>query len=104
MFCGAVIANFESLDSHVTLVMNGEHTASALGNQMPGVQDGDFTRITSKSDVSVARVAGGVDAYALLVDSTAHVDSTACTRRICRMLNRTPGCRLSARIRIVPSR
>ena len=37
MFRGAVVANFKSLDSHVTLVVNGKHTASSLGNQMHGV-------------------------------------------------------------------
>ena len=68
------------------------------------VQRGRFARVASKRDVSISRVAGCIDAHEFFVDSTPHIDGATGTRGICGMLNGAPGCRLSAGIRITPSR
>src|SRR5258708_334516 len=47
MFGGAKVTNFKALDSHVTLVMNGENPASAGGSEMPCVQGRRLARIAS---------------------------------------------------------
>src|SRR5580693_3941633 len=104
MLRGVVIANLQALDAHVALIVNGEYAASPLGNQMPGIEYGGLPWKTSKGDEPVARIAGSVHAHAFLVDSASNVDRTSCTRRIGRVLNRTPRLSLSARIRIVPGR
>src|SRR4029077_1041292 len=98
MFGGAEVANFKALDSHVTLVMNGENGASAGGSEMPSVQGRRLARIASESKVPIARVARCVDAHELFVDSSSHVDRTASTCCVCGMLNRAPRCRLRTRI------
>ena len=68
------------------------------------VKDRRFAGIASKSNESIRRVAGCVDAYELFVDSTPHVDGTARPRGVCGVLNGAPRRRLSAGIRIIPGR
>ena len=104
MFGGAEVANFEALDSHVTLIMNGENPASAGGSERPCVQGRRLARIASESNVSIARVARCVGAHEFFVDSSSHVDGTARTRGVCGVLNRAPRCRLRARIGVTPGR
>src|SRR5512142_3246234 len=104
MFGGAVVPNFNTLDSHVTLVVNGKYAASAIGSEMLCIQDRRLTRIASKSNEAISRVAGHLDAHELLVDSTPHVDGTARARGVCGILNGAPRCRLGAGIRIIPGR
>src|ERR1700722_9891398 len=102
MFSGAVVANFEAFNPNVTLVVNRQYRASTIGNKTLCVEDGPLSGIASKSNVSIRRVAGCVDGYALFVDSTSHVDGTTRTHSICGMLNGAPRCRLCAGIRIIP--
>ena len=102
MFGGAVVANFKAFDPNVILVMNSQYAASAIRSKTLCVEDGLFSGIASKSNVSIRRVAGCVDGYALFVDSTSHIDGTTRTHSICGMLNGAPRCRLRAGIRIIP--
>ena len=68
------------------------------------VENRDFAGIASKSNVSIRRVAGCLDAYEFFVDSAAHIDGAARTARVRGMLNGAPRCRLGAGIRIIPGR
>ena len=102
MFGGAEVANFKALDSNVTLVMNGQYAASAIRSEMLCVEDRCLAGIASKSNLSISRVAGCLDAYELFVDSTPHIDDTTRTHGVCGMLNGAPRRRLSAGIRIIP--
>ena len=97
-----VVANLKAFDPDVTLVMNRQYGAPAVGRKMLGVEDGCLAGIASKSDVPIRRVAGCLDAYTLFVDSTPYIDGTARTHGICGMLNSSPRCRLRAGIRIIP--
>src|SRR5579863_3782671 len=104
MLGGVVVANFKAFDSNVTLVMNGQYAASAIRNNVLCVEDGRLAGIASKSNISVSRIAGCLDAHKLFVDSTSHIDGTTRTRSVCGMLNGAPRCRLSAGVRIIPGR
>src|ERR1022692_362432 len=104
MFGGAVVANFKAFDSHVTLVVNSEHTASALGNDMLCVQDRRLAWVALESNESIRRIARCVDAHEFFVGSTPNVDGTARPRGVCRVLNGAPRRCLSAGIRIIPGR
>src|SRR5664279_123477 len=44
MFSGAVVANFKTLDSHVTLVVNRKYAASVIGSEMFRLQDRRLAR------------------------------------------------------------
>ena len=68
------------------------------------VENSRLAGIAPKSNVSISRVTGGLDAYELFVDSAPHIDGTACPHSICGMLNSAPRRRLAAGIRIIPSR
>jgi len=104
MFGGAVVPNFKALDSHVTLIVNRQYAASAVGGETSCVQDRRLSWIASESNISITRVAGRIDAYQFFVDSSTHIDGTARTCRVCCMLNRAPRCSLGAGIRIIPGR
>ena len=66
------------------------------------LEDCRLSGIASKRNVSIRRVAGCLDAYEFLIDSTPHVDGTARARGVRRVLNGAPWCRPGAGIRIVP--
>src|SRR5580658_7949767 len=104
MFGGSEVTNFKALDPYITLVVNGENALSAGGSEMRCVEDGRFARIASKSDESIARIAGRVDAHQFFIDSAANVDGA--TRPCCFgcMLNCAPRRGLRTRIRIIPGR
>jgi len=70
---------------------------------MLSVQDRRLAGIASKSNVSIGRVAGSLDAYELFIDTTPYIDSTTRTHGVCGMLNGAPRCGLGAGIRIIPS-
>ena len=77
MFGGAIVANFETFDSDVILVMNGQYRASARRSDVHRVEDGRLAGIASKSYVSIGRIAGCPDGHELFVDSTPHIDGAA---------------------------
>src|ERR1700757_2443324 len=104
MFGGAQVANFKTLDSHVTLVLNREYSGSARGSEVRCVEHRRFARKASKSDKSIARVAGCVDAHQFFVDAGSNADRASCPSGVCGVLYGAPRLRLSARIRITPSR
>ena len=54
MFGGAKVANFKALDSHVTLIVNGEYRLSSRRGEMRCVKNRRFARIASESNESVA--------------------------------------------------
>src|ERR1700688_4040157 len=58
MFGGTEVTNFKAFDSDVTLVMNGQHAASAIRSKMLCVENGRLAGKASKSNVSIGRVAG----------------------------------------------
>jgi hypothetical protein len=105
MFGSAVVANFEGFDSDVTLVVNRKYAASLRGSQVRRLQNRRFAWIASKSDESIGRVAGYVDAQQLFVDSTPNVDGSARPRSVSGVLNGAPrrGLRTGIRI-IIPAR
>ena len=104
MFGGMEVANFKAFNSYVALVVNRQDALSPGRSEMRRIKDRRFARIASKSNVSISRVAGCLDAYELLVDSAPHIDGATRTHGVCSMLNGAPGCRLGAGIRISPGR
>ena len=98
------VANFEALDSDVTLVVDCENAASGGGREMRGVQDCGFAWIASEGDEAVAGISGCVDANELFVDSTANVDGRAGAGFVYSVLDRAPRSGFSAGIRIISSR
>src|SRR5450755_3666007 len=101
---GTVVADFKTLDSHVTLVVNRKYAASRRWSEVRGLQDRRLAWIASKSNEPIGRVAGCVDADQFFVDFTPNVDGTASPRSVCGMLNGAPRRRLSAGIRIISGR
>jgi hypothetical protein len=63
MFGGAKVANLETLDSHVAFILNRDYAGSAGGNEMRCVEDRGLAWKASKSDESIARIAGSVDTH-----------------------------------------
>src|SRR5271156_1410967 len=61
MFGGAKVANFEALNSHVTLAVNRHYAASVFGSEAGCVQDRRFSWIASESNESITRVARCID-------------------------------------------
>jgi len=104
MFGRAKVPDFKALDSHIALVLNRDYTGSAGGSEMRCVDHRRFARIASKSNESIAGVAGGVEAHQFFVDSGPNIDCTACPRRICGVLDGAPRRGLSAGIRIISRR
>lgn len=98
MFGGAVVADLEAFDPNVALVVNSQYGAPAIGSKMLCVEDGCLAGIASNRNVPISRVAGCLDAYAFLVDSTPDIDRTARAHGICGMLNGAPRRPLRARI------
>jgi hypothetical protein len=54
MFGGAVVANFKAFDPNVTLVMNSQYGAPAIGSKMLCAEDGGLAVIASKSNVPIS--------------------------------------------------
>src|ERR1700674_5701722 len=94
MFGGVKVANFEAFDSHVALIMNRQHALPAGRGEMRCVEGCGLAGIALNRDESIRCVTGCLDIYEFFVDPTAHVDGTARTRDIRRMLNRAPRRRL----------
>src|SRR5581483_5845593 len=104
MLDSAEVPNFESLNPHITLVVNGHYALSVSGSEMRSVEDRRLSWIASESDISITRVTGRMDIYQFLVDSSAHINGASRTRGICGMLNGAPRCGFGAGISIVPTR
>src|SRR4029077_18686664 len=62
MFGCVEVSNFKAFDPDIALVLDREYGASSWGSEMLCVQDSRFSGIASKSNVSVSRVAGSLDA------------------------------------------
>src|SRR4030095_12610960 len=56
MFSCVKVANFEALNSHVTLVVNGENALSSSGGEMPSVQHRRLAGIASEGNESIVRI------------------------------------------------
>src|SRR6185437_9184486 len=104
MFSRAEVANFKAFNPHVTLIVDGKHSLSSRGREMPCVKDCCCAGIASEGDESVTRVAGHVDADQFFVDSRFHVHGAARTRGVRSMLNSPPRRSPGPGIRIIPSR
>src|SRR5689334_10139190 len=63
MFSRMEVANFETLDSYVTLVVNGQNALSGSRSEMRGVQDRSLAGIAFNGNETFARVSRYVDAY-----------------------------------------
>jgi len=90
MFGGMKVPDLETLDSYVTLILDGKDRLPSRGREMVRVEDRRFAGITFEGDESVTRVAGCIDAHEFFVDSTAHVYLAARTSYIGGVLNCTP--------------
>src|ERR1035441_6949256 len=101
MFSRVEVANFKSCNPHVTPIVNGEHSLSSRRSETGGVEDRRFAGEALKSDKSIRRVSGNVNAHQLFIDPSSHFDRAARAPGISSMLNGAPWCSLSAGIGVI---
>ena len=87
VFGGTVVPNFKAFDSHVTLIVDRQHSASGARSEVCSVQNRRLSWVAFESNEAIACVAGHVDAHELFVNSTVHKDHAAGRHSIGRMLN-----------------
>ena len=90
MLGGVKVANFEALDSDVTLIVNRENAGSGGRCETSCVQNCRLSVIARDGDVSVGRISGCIDTDELFVNSSANVDGTAGAGFVEGVLDRAP--------------
>ena len=69
MLRGIEIADFETLNAHIALVVNRYYALSVSGGEMLCIENRGFAGTTSECNESIIRVAGCIDIDKLLIDS-----------------------------------
>src|SRR5580693_7171676 len=90
MLGGVKVADFEALDSDVTLIVNRENAGPGVGCETSCVQNRRFSVIARDGDVSVGRISGCIDTDELFVNSSANVDGAAGAGFVDGALDRAP--------------